>query len=60
MTAFTATSTGVCSACFNKYHAGTRLVVIPTGKVQHVACGHANMVASAVERRTSKRSSTKR
>ena len=51
MTAFTASSMGMCFACFNQYGPGARLVADPTGKVRHEKCGHANMVASAVERR---------
>lgn len=47
-----AKSSGMCSACFNRYRVGARLVVDSTGKVRHVSCGHANMVASAVEKKT--------
>ena len=51
MTAFTASSMGMCSACFNQYGPGTRLVSDRTGKVRHERCGWANMVASANEKR---------
>ena len=54
MATITATSSGMCSACFNRYRAGTKLVLDPTGKVRHVSCGHANMVASAAERRVTR------
>lgn len=55
MTAFTASSMGMCSACFNQYRPGERLISDPTGKVRHEHCGHANMVASAAERRAQSR-----
>jgi len=51
MATFTASSAGMCSACFNTYRPGTRLVRDSTGKVRHISCGHANVVASAAERR---------
>lgn len=52
MATFTATSTGMCSACFNQYRPGSKMILDRTGKVRHVICGHANMVASAAERKT--------
>ena len=51
MSAFTASSMGMCSACFNPYRRGDTLVSDRTGKVRHERCGYANMVASAAERR---------
>ena len=54
METITATSSGMCSACFNRYRAGTRLVLDKTGKVRHVSCGHANMVASAAEQKATR------
>jgi len=61
MSAFTASSMGMCSACFNTYRPGTRLIFDSTGKAKHERCGHANMVASAAERKTTpKRPSTYR
>lgn len=55
MATVTATSSGMCSACFNRYPVGTKLFLDRTGKAKHASCGHANMVASAVERKTLKR-----
>jgi hypothetical protein len=51
MATFTASASGMCSACFNQYFPGARLIRDDTGKVKHVFCGRANRVASALERR---------
>lgn len=42
MTAFFSQQSGMCTACFLRYTAGTKVFVDPTGKVKHYACGSAN------------------
>jgi len=51
MATFTATSSGMCSACFNRYTRGARLVLDPTGKAKHVTCGASNKMTTVLEKR---------